>query len=105
MTRFIKAGEFLIPTDSIRDVDISMVEEGRVFITTSDDVYTAEGADAIEVVMLLKPSALEGRNLRWVRNAWAFHNIVGHPLMQILVWLGRREAAIRLHDNTTPHPR
>ncbi len=36
-----------------------------------------------------------------VRNM-AFHNIVAHPLMQILSWVGKNELANRIHDNTLP---
>lgn len=36
-----------------------------------------------------------------VRNM-AFHNIVAHPLMQILSWAGKNELANRIHDNTLP---
>tara|TARA_Y200000002_G_scaffold214302_1_gene176873 strand:+ start:1447 stop:1656 length:210 start_codon:yes stop_codon:yes gene_type:complete len=36
-----------------------------------------------------------------VRNM-AFHNIIAHPLMQILSWVGKNELANRIHDNTLP---
>ena len=36
-----------------------------------------------------------------IRNM-AFHNIVAHPLMQILSWVGKNELANRIHDNTLP---
>ena len=39
------------------------------------------------------------------RGAWAVHNLVGHPLMQILAWLGERELALAVHDATVPRPR
>ena len=35
---------------------------------------------------------------------WAVHNLVGHPLMQILTWLGKPELGVRVHDATTPRP-
>ena len=32
----------------------------------------------------------------------AFHNIVAHPLMEILNWAGKSELANKVHDNTLP---
>tara|TARA_B100000035_G_scaffold81863_1_gene68647 strand:- start:296 stop:505 length:210 start_codon:yes stop_codon:yes gene_type:complete len=32
----------------------------------------------------------------------AFHNIVAHPLMEILNWAGKNELANKVHDNTLP---
>lgn len=101
----VKAGNDLIPVDHIKRVDISDVEHERVVIWTKERQYIAEGFDAIEAVMVLKPSALEGRRIKWPKGAWAFHNIVGHPLMQVMAWLGYGRAAVRFHDWTTPRPR
>lgn len=67
--------------------------------------YVALGFDAIEAIWCLKPSAVEGRRLKWKKNAWAFHNVIAHPLMQLLAWCGFKREAIYLHDVTTPRPR
>lgn len=105
MKPFIKAGELLIPVASIECADISCIENGVVDIVYGGGQRARmEGFDALEAVMLLNPSALEGRRLRWIKNAWAFHNIVAHPLMQLLVWLGFKKQAIWLHDVTVPKP-
>ncbi len=101
----IKAGDQLIPEERIRRLDISDVINERVTIYTDDGEFEANGRDAIEAVMVLKPSALEGRRLKWHKHAWAFHNIVGHPLMQVLAWLRLYKLAIKIHDDTTPRPR
>lgn len=103
---FIKAGEEIIRIDLVESINIESIDQGKVIITHSGGKESiAMGFDAIEAVMLLKPSALEGRRLRWQRNAWAFHNMIAHPLMQIMVWLGFKKQAIKLHDITTPQPR
>ncbi len=62
-------------------------------------------AEAVDLVMRLCPAWFEGRKFRWVKNAWAFHNLVGHPGIQILSWLGRVGLGMRLHDGTVPVPR
>lgn len=102
----LKAGDQLIPIENIESVFISDVERERVLICTKKGAYyEALGFDALEAVMVLRPSAMEGRRLRWRKHAWAFHNLVGHPVMQIMAWCGLKRAAVRWHDWTTPMPR
>lgn len=102
---FIKAGNILVPLCDVEDIDIADIERGSLRVTYGGGkTAKAQDFDAFEIVMLLHPAALEGRRLRWEKNAWAFHNLVAHPLMQILVWLGFRRLAIRLHDATVPRP-
>lgn len=36
-----------------------------------------------------------------IRN-WPVHNLFGHPLMQIFLWLGFENIASQIHDNTLP---
>lgn len=104
--QFIKVGDLIIPIASVKSVDMAEIEQGIVAITYGDDNKSAiaKDFDAFEAVMLLQPAALEGRRLRWAKNAWAFHNLVAHPLMQLLVWLGFKKRAIWLHDVTVPKP-
>ena len=101
---FIKCGSFLIPLADIVEVDTYFIEQGYITVKTKKTMMLISGLDAIEAVMLLKPSALEGKRLKWRRNAWAFHNFIGHPVVQILSWLGFKKEAIRFHDWTTPTP-
>ena len=101
----IKAGNDLIAIDQVKRVRISDHVDNVLIVDQDGNQYIALGNDAIEAVMLLKPSALEGRRLKWRKHAWAFHNLVGHPVMQILAWLRCYKAAIRFHDWTTPAPR
>jgi hypothetical protein len=101
----VSAADQLIPIRLIDRIDISKIEQGEVTVFSAGAEYVARGFDAIEVVMALKPSALEGRRLKWKRGAWAFHNVVGHPAMQLLAWMRLYKAAMWLHDVTTPTPR
>ena len=94
------------PVDGHRVAKLLNVENAVVdIVTLNGDVFRATGTDAIEAVMLLKPSALEGRRLKWKKHAWAIHNLIGHPIMQIMAWMGLGRAAVRFHDWTTPTPR
>jgi len=102
---FLKAGTSLIPISSVEHVNLKNIEQGSVEIIYQNGKHiNAEGFDAIEALMILKPGALEGKRLRWLKNAWAFHNFIAHPVMQILVWLGMKKQAIWLHDVTVPKP-
>lgn len=41
------------------------------------------------------------RGERYVRS-WPMHNLVGHPLSEILHWVGLGDLGDRLHDATLP---
>jgi hypothetical protein len=101
---FILAGNELIRADRVHWVDHSEIEKLRVVIHHEGGASVAENIQAIEALLILKPSALEGKHLRWKRHVWAFHNLVGHPLMQLLAFLGFHQLALRVHDKTVPRP-
>jgi hypothetical protein len=102
----LKAGDHIIPIMWVEDINIENIEQGFITITTYKGVeYKSYGFDAIEAVMVFKPSALEGRRLKWKKNAWAFHNFIAHPVVQILAWVGLKRQAVQFHDWTTPTPR
>jgi hypothetical protein len=63
------------------------------------------GMDALDFIYRVAPRALEGRRYRWARWAWAFHNLIAHPLMQALAFVGAYRLAMRVHDATIPMPR
>jgi len=43
-------------------------------------------------------------NLKYEKifKTFAFHNIVGHPLMQLLIWADKKELAEKVHNITLP---
>jgi hypothetical protein len=101
----LKAGDKLLPLGTIKHVEIDKIEQGEAVIVTHDgDRFSVFDVDAIEAIMVLKPSSLEGKRLKWKKNAWAVHNLIAHPLMQILAWMGLKKLAIRIHDATIPTP-
>ena len=63
------------------------------------------GVAAIDFLMDHAPYALEGKNLRWRRWDWAFHNFVAHPLMQLLAFCHLHRWAFAVHDYTIPRPK
>jgi len=40
--------------------------------------------------------------LRW---RWTVHNVIGHPLSELIYQLGLRSLAAHVHDITEPDPR
>lgn len=66
---------------------------------------TLDGPEAFQLLMDLCPSALEGKRAKYQRHAWAIHNLIGHPLMQVLSWLHLPELGVKIHDATVPNPK
>ena len=107
-TRFVRLRDRLVAWEDIREIDLSKLESsGIVLVHTFGDGTSTElgGAEAIDLVMRVAPSFFEGRRFRWVRSGWALHNLLGHPLLQLLAWAGQTRAGLRLHDATIPRPR
>lgn len=103
---FIRIGDRLINEDEISQIHFKhLVDRGYVQVKFRDGkVIPVEGMDAFNLIQDLAPQALEGRGAKYVRHAWAIHNLLGHPLMQILSWLGLPRLGIKIHDITTPFP-
>ena len=101
---FVVAPDRLIPVDRIRYVDTTALDRLEVRVVTDEGESLLMGTYAIEAVMVLKPSALEGRRFRSVRHAWALHNLAAHPLMQLLAFAGHPKLGVRVHDATVPRP-
>jgi hypothetical protein len=55
--------------------------------------------------MRLCPSYLEGKQLKYVKHAWSIHNLLGHPLMQLLAWVKLTKWGMKVHDITIPAPK
>ena len=70
----------------------------------SGGIETVEGVEALNVLMTLVPGALEGKRAKYHRHAWAIHNLIGHPLMQVCSWLKLTALGIKIHDATVPEP-
>lgn len=102
--KFVKNGTHLVAVDRIEWADYSRIEELRLVVGFDDQVIQIEGIDALESAMAMRPSCLEGKRLRWARRTWMLHNLVGHPLMQLLAMLGRHDLAFKVHDATVPAP-
>lgn len=67
-----------------------------------DEAAVVHGAEATNLIMTLCPAVLEGKQAKYRRHAWAIHNLIGHPLMQLLSWIGLTRLGIKVHDATIP---
>jgi hypothetical protein len=108
VTRLARLGERLVPWTRIREIDACRLErEGVVLVRLLDEERAVElaGADAIDLVMRAAPAFFEGRRFSWVRSAWAIHNLVAHPVLQLLAWTGHVRLGFHVHDVTIPRPR
>jgi hypothetical protein len=101
---FIRSCDRLIHADSIRWIDLAALEAGTIVVHHDDRRTVISGSAAIEALLVLRPSALEGKRLRWVRRAWMLHNLVGHPLLMLLALVGRVDLGLRVHEATVPRP-
>lgn len=103
---FVHFNDKLINSDTIDWVDFTnLVAKGYIRIYHKNEEYDiVEGPEAFDVIMRLCPNALEGKRAEYQRHAWAVHNIIGHPLMQIFSWLGFPQIGLAIHDKTVPNP-
>lgn len=104
----------LVPLDT-RAVDIGLIkwvdysrlseEIVLVYLRGETEPCTASGFLALELVWRTSPAILEGAvNGVYKKYAWAFHNLVAHPLMQLLAFISLGRVGVRLHDATVPRP-
>jgi hypothetical protein len=103
---FIHYDKQILNADTIRWIECTnLVNGGYIRLYLQDgSSELVEGPAAFDVVMRLCPEALEGEQAKYKRHAWAIHNLLGHPLMQVFSWLGLSKVGIKIHDITVPNP-
>jgi len=103
---FVHYNGKVVNTNSIEWVDYkNLAKMGYIRVYCTDSVgEIVQGPEAFTVMMQLCPDALEGHNAKYQRGAWAIHNLLGHPLMQIFSWLGFTKLGLKIHDKTVPNP-
>lgn len=107
---FILTPSALVPITNVLHVDVTRLEECLITVHyvmpemggVSEEI---RGVQAIDALMRLYPAAIEGRRMRWPRRAWALHNLIAHPVMQLLAFAKLYKAAMWVHDVTVPRPR
>jgi hypothetical protein len=105
---FVRVGlDLVVAVDQIRELDCEHLEDQHTVIVTlrSGRMIMVSNQPALDLVMAVKPSAVEGKRFRFARRAWAFHNLVAHPALQVLSWFGLHRLGFKIHDATVPKPR
>lgn len=104
--QFVKVDNRIIRVNDIKSIDLNNMKNQYIIVTLDNDQEVfVSGFFALELIWLVKPSALEGNNfIKWKRHVWNIHNLFGHPLMQVLSWFRLYSLAIWIHDITTPKP-
>jgi len=75
----------VIAVRAITQMDLSTLDKRYITITHgNNETDIVEGVQAIEALMLTKPSALEGRRMQWARQAWFIHNTFGHTYLAFI---------------------
>ena len=102
--RFVKNKHQVIRVDMICQLDLTRMDQFILKAQLIDGTWIEfERLDAIETILSVKPSAIEGHSkIRWKKHAWIIHNLIAHPLMQILALLRFTRLALWIHDVTVP---
>lgn len=104
-SQFLKTDSAIISLDDISSIDCSKIEELFVVVyTKQNQIYTATNLNALELVMQTRPSAFEGKRLKWAKFSWMTHNLLAHPLMQLAALFKFYKLAFWIHDITVPKP-
>lgn len=103
---FIHFNDKVVNTDTISHVHYEDIREtGYVRVHymngRTELVYEQQ---AIDILIELDPSSIEGERLNHARYTWSIHNIIGHPLMQVCSWLRLHKLGLWVHDITVPTP-
>ena len=104
-SKFIKTDSDIISKDNIGSIDCSNIETLSVILTTKqNEKFLATNLNAIELLLSTKPSAFEGKKLKWAKFMWIIHNVFAHPFMQIFALFKMYKFAFWIHDVTVPKP-
>lgn len=103
MFDYVMVNGSVIPINQIERIDFSNLGSGSVIVHANGEAYEATDFDALKLAVEFYKD-MEGRPLRWVKHSWAIHNLIAHPVMQLLVWCGFTKLGLRVHDMTVPKP-
>lgn len=97
------AGSVVYRFSSVVTADFSRIEALHAVLTLSTGlVLELTGPNALEAAAVLRPSVIEGKRMRFARHAWAVHNLIGHPVMQLLAFFKLYDKALAVHEATVP---
>jgi hypothetical protein len=105
MSHFVKCGDRSINTATIAEVDCSRIEDLIIVVKMKDGtMWGMDDIDAINFVYQVCPVMFEGKKMKYPKLVWMVHNLIAHPLMQILALFKLYKWAFYIHDKTVPKP-
>lgn len=100
---FGKAHGIAFRLAEVVEADFSELKLLKATVKLSNgSVIEAFDIDALELAYSLKPSVVEGMRFKHAKLSWVIHNMIGHPVMQLLALFGCYRAAFWVHDVTVP---
>lgn len=105
-----KYEDSLYPIDAVKRFQFSTLpHDGSFFVAIiwkdKKECDLVWNQAAIDLAMRLGPQVLEGNpEFKFAKRAWMFHNLVAHPVMQILALFGLHKLGLKIHDATIPRP-
>lgn len=101
---FVSYNGKVVSTSNIAEIFCAKyISEDYVIVRYHNlDIEFVKGVEALNLIHATCPNVLEGKRGKYKRNAWMIHNLIGHPVMQILCWLGLHTLGIKVHDLTIP---
>lgn len=107
---FLLVGKRVVPLSTVRWVDFTqLASKGFIHVRLESPgcpevtgTYQLEGTEAVEALLVIHPIALEAAGARWIKRSWTLHNLIGHPVLEILARLGFPKLGLRVHDATMP---
>jgi hypothetical protein len=104
---FLHYNKKIVNSNTITWIDCkNYVEFGYIKIYYADKgAEQVNNPEAINVITELAPSILEGEQAKYTKHAWALHNLVGHPMMQVFAFFKLTKLSLWVHDITVPKPK
>lgn len=106
---YILVNKNIVHLKNIIKIDYDDIENGNITLHIEDRYgyyeLTTNGIESLMVLWKLNPRVLKGKKyIKWPKYAWWKHNLIGKPLMQILLFFHLYKEATYVHDITIPKP-
>ena len=103
---FCQCNGKIINCDNVKYIVCSHFSQfGYIYVHyTNYESECVRGTEAVKIMEKLAPEIMEELDVNNSTN-WALHNLVGHPLKQIFLWLRLPKYADWIHNKTIPKPK
>lgn len=102
--QFVELDYKIYPVSAIKRIEIADTQEFGIYISCDNNICQLRGQPAIDMVMRLCPQYFEGKRFKFIKRQWTFHNLLSHPILQILSWFKLHKLGFKIHDSSIPRP-